>query len=58
MDDLLTIEDCAVLLSASQYQVRKYIKQEKLKAHKMGGNGHWRIWQKDLEEFVNGGNAQ
>lgn len=58
MDDLLTVEDCAVLLSASQYQVRKYIKLGTLKAHKMGGNGHWRIWHKDLEEFANGGQAK
>lgn len=56
-NDILTVEDCAVILSVRQHQVRKYIKEGLLKAHKLGGysNSRYRIWYHDLKEFINNG---
>lgn len=61
MDELLTVQDCAVMLQVNEQQVRKYIREGALKAHKIGtvnndnSSHRWRIWQKDLEAFINGG---
>lgn len=57
MDELLTVQDCAVILQVNEYQVRKYINGGILKAHKLGADtkaARWRVWQKDLEAFING----
>lgn len=59
MDELLTVQDCAVILQVNEHQVREYINRGLLKAHKLGAteqnkSAHrWRIWQQDLEVFVN-----
>jgi hypothetical protein len=59
MDELLTVQDCAVILSVNEYQIRDYINKGLLKAHKLGADKddkssrRWRIWQKDLTDFIN-----
>lgn len=59
MDELLTVHDCAILLSVAPSQVRDYINDGLIKAHKLGAVDkgksarQWRVWQKDLEEFIN-----
>jgi len=57
---LLTVKEAAAFLSITSDQVRLYIKDGKLKAHRLGnGKGKreskrpWRIWRRDLLEFVN-----
>ena len=59
MDELLTIQDCSVILQVQPYQVRDYIRRGWLKAHKLGASEtdktskRWRIWKADLESFIN-----
>jgi excisionase family DNA binding protein len=54
-DKLLTINEAADFLSLSPYVVRDYCNRGTLKAHKVGEgkNTRWRIWEKDLYDFVN-----
>jgi len=49
MDKLLTIKEVAEFLRVSKRSVNRYIEAGKLKASKIG---QWRIFQKDLEEFL------
>jgi excisionase family DNA binding protein len=49
IDKLLTIEEAAEILRVSTRSVNRYIKSGKLKASKIG---HWRITQKDLDDFL------
>ena len=61
-DKLLTVKDVAEFLSVTTHRVREYLRRGQLKAYKMGNNTgkpgnkrEWRIWQKDLVEFINRG---
>lgn len=66
MEELLTVQDCAVILSLSERKVREYMRLGILKAHKIGANvesdkpgSHpWRVWESDLTAFINGDNGQ
>ncbi|GAF89423.1 unnamed protein product [marine sediment metagenome] len=57
-DRLLTANEVCSMLSIRHNALYEYIKEGKLKAHKLGGNGNsrrpWRIWWKDLQAFVKG----
>ena len=48
-EEYLTLEEVADLLRVSIRSMYRYIKDEKIKATKIG---YWRINRKDLEEFV------
>ena len=50
MTNLLTVEAAAEILSVHTRTVRRYIKEQKLKAHKVGGQ--WRIAAEELKEFM------
>ncbi|KKN59287.1 hypothetical protein LCGC14_0543860 [marine sediment metagenome] len=59
-EKLLTTQQAAEFLSVNVYQVREYIKNGKLLAHRLGnGTGKrgsrrpWRIWDFDLKIFIN-----
>ena len=62
MADYLTVKEaCKKLRLKDTESVYRYIRQGKLKAHKLGGeNGsrHWRIKPEDLEAFVTGRGAE
>lgn len=49
MDNLLSVTQVAYILKVHPLTVRRYIKEERLKAIKAGGN--IRIREKDLAEF-------
>ena len=53
-----TTRQTARLLQINIATVYGLIKEKKLKAHKLGGNGnskrHWRISENDLEQFIIG----
>ncbi len=49
MEDLLTVKQVSILLKVHQLTVRRYIKEGKLKAVKVGGNV--RISQSELNSF-------
>lgn len=55
MNDFLTVDQFAQILDMHPRTVRRYIREEKLKATKVGGE--WRIRREDAEVFM-GGNAQ
>lgn len=50
MDKLLTIKEVAKYLRVSERSVNRYIEAGRLRASRIG---QWRIFQKDLEEFLN-----
>lgn len=54
-DRPMTVKEAAEYLSLSPLQVRLYIKDKVLPAHKIGNGkaAHWRIWRQDLIAFVN-----
>lgn len=58
MKNYLTTKQASRLLRVSSQKVCEYIRQGKLKAHRLGGNGksrrHWRISETDLENFILG----
>jgi len=55
---ILTIRQASKRAGIPVRSIYRYIKQEILPAHKLGGNGHsrrhWRIRERDLEEFLTG----
>ena len=58
-DKPYTVKEAADFLSVSPWQIRDYIKQGKLIAHKLGNGGnntkkHWRIMREDLMKFLKG----
>ena len=50
MELYLTVDDVAVILQTSPNTIRKYLREDKLKAYKVGKN--WKIKQRDLEQFI------
>jgi len=61
-DKMLTTTEVAKFLDMSAWKVRDYIKTKVLKAHKIGNGAgrkgspkEWRIYEKDLIDFVNKG---
>ncbi|GIP36928.1 hypothetical protein J31TS4_02080 [Paenibacillus sp. J31TS4] len=50
MGDLLTVDEMARLLDLHPKTIRRYIREERLKAVKVGGE--WRIRQEDAEVFL------
>lgn len=61
-DKLLTIKEAAEFLSVNPRIVRQYARKGILKAYKLGNNTgkggskrEWRIWHKDLVDFINKG---
>ena len=50
MEKFLTIKEVAQKLSVCRRTIIRHIKQKKLRASKMG---HWRVKEKDLENFFN-----
>ena len=55
MNGLMTTKEAAEKLQVSTTTLYKYIREGKLKAHKLGGNSskrRWRIYRSDLEEFI------
>ncbi len=61
MKKYYTTKQAARILQVDMAKVYEYIKADKLKAHRLGGNGsskrHWRISEDDLEQFIIGGKA-
>ena len=60
-DELITVEEAAIILNVTQYIVRKYINDKQLRAFKIGNGNpnqqgrHWRIYRSDLDAFVKHG---
>ena len=58
MNKYYTTKQAARILQVDMAKVYEYIKAEKLKAYRLGGNGiskrHWRISETDLEQFILG----
>lgn len=59
-DKPLTVNEAAEFLRVIPWVVRSYINKGQLKAYKLGNGTNkkgsrrrWRIWQYDLDEFVN-----
>jgi excisionase family DNA binding protein len=52
MDNLLSVKDVATLLDVNEWAIRKYIREGKLKAYKLGGGSLWRIYESDVDAFV------
>ena len=50
---MLSVKQVAEMLSLTPRTIYKYIKSGKLKAYKIGYV--WRIYEQDLEEFINKG---
>lgn len=50
MDKLLTLKETAKILRVSERTIMRYLKSGELKASKLG---HWRIKEKNIEEFLN-----
>jgi len=50
VEKFLTIKEVAKRLRVSERSVMRYIKGKKLRASKLG---HWRVKEKDLENFFN-----
>lgn len=48
--DILTAEEAAEILRLNEQTVREYLKHSKMKGFQVGS--HWRIKQKDLDEFI------
>ena len=48
--ELLTVEEVSGILGVHPITIRRYIKDNKIKASKMGGQ--WRITSSDLKEFM------
>lgn len=51
MNNLLSVKQAAFILKVHPLTIRRYIKEKKLKAVKIGGN--IRIEEKELEDFHN-----
>lgn len=49
-DNIFTVDEVAALLDLHPKTVRRYIREGKLKANKIGGQ--WRVMRDDLESFV------
>ena len=54
MNELLTVQQVADRLQLNIATIRRYIKEGKLEAHRLG-NHQWRIYQADLDEFIERG---
>ena len=58
MNKVLSTKQVAKTLGVHLNTVWKFLASGELKGHKLGGNDkskrHWRIWEKDLEAFING----
>jgi len=52
MGDLLTVDQLAQMLEMHPRTIRRYIREDKLKAVKVGGE--WRIRKEDAEVFIGG----
>ena len=55
--NILTTEEAAKRLGISTFSVRLYIRKGLLKAYKYSRKhkqGHWHIFEKDLENFIKG----
>lgn len=50
METLLTVQEAAEKLKVNEFALRKWIREGKIKAAKIGR--FWRIKEDDLEEFV------
>lgn len=62
-DRLLTTREVTKILGIGWNTLYRYIKENRLKAHKLGTRGysrdsknrmHWRIKQSDLDDFIEG----
>lgn len=51
MDKLYTVKEVATILQQGTEFVRVKIREGKLRAHKIGKE--WRIWETDLEAYIN-----
>ena len=58
MNKVFNTKQVAEVLGVHLNTVWKFLASGELKGHKLGGNDkskrHWRIWEKDLEAFING----
>lgn len=50
MDEMLTPKEVAKLLKVSDFAIRKWLKEGKLRGAKLGDL--WRIRKRDLEAFI------
>jgi excisionase family DNA binding protein len=48
----LTLADVAEVLNISASQVYALVRNEELKAIKIGGRGQWRVEQSQLEDYI------
>jgi excisionase family DNA binding protein len=51
MDEMLTPKEVAKMLKVSDFAIRKWLKEKKLRGVKLGDL--WRIRKQDLDEFIN-----
>ena len=60
-DELITVQEAAIILNVTELIVRRYIKENQLRAFKLGNGNpnkqgrHWRIKRSDLDAFVEKG---
>ena len=52
MSKLLTVKEVCKISGVSRGTVISWICNGKLKAFKLGGGRLWRVWQKDLGQFL------
>lgn len=53
---VLNSTEAAEFLNINPYTLRRYIREGKIKAHKLSKDklkGKWRIWKSDLIKFLN-----
>lgn len=60
-EKILSVRQVAEWLGVRVNAVYQYIREEELKAHKLGrksSRSHWRIYESDLIDFVNRSNGK
>ena len=50
MEKLLTVEDVASILQVTEETVKRFLRKEEMKGHKIGRL--WRVKEEDLESFI------
>ena len=56
LEPMLTIRQAVEILNVNPLSVRRWLKGGRLKGHKIGARGDWRIKKSDLQEFITGHN--
>lgn len=54
-DELLTATEAAALLKVSPQTIARMAKAGRLRARRLPGGTHWRIWRSAVDEALRGG---